>query len=306
MSHAYIFSGPEHVGKLIIAKKLAKSFFCAEMRAGEKIFEDVCETCISCIQIEKDQHKNVFFLDTEHTITSKKEIRKDIPIDDIRELKHQFSLSSGDGARRMVIINEAEKLSDYAVNALLKLLEEPPEKSLFILITAHEELLLSTIFSRAPRIQFGLVAEEKLVSYARAEGLNESRARDAARLACKRPGVLVRLCQDKGFFEAMGRKAGFMDRMLRSSIPDIFRAAEKIAEDPVARRDAVWFLFAALRKAFILKATEGDAISFLDSIKKIDHMQYCMETTNVNSRLALEALFMEAKKVYYRNRPIFS
>lgn len=295
LAHAYLFLGPEHTGKLRLAKALAQSFFC-EKKPDR--FEGVCGECAACRWVAENRHPNVFFVDTKHTLVSEKEARKDIPIDDIRELKRQFALSGADGNWRVVIINEAEKLSDQAANAFLKLLEEPSPRSLFLLITAHEGLLLQTIRSRTQTVRFGLAGERELRAFAEKQGVQGERLENAVRFAEGRPEMLMRLCGDAAFFESTEKKAKFMDRLLRAPIPDVLRAAEKIAEDPEKKKDAVRFLFGALRNVLCRQQTAVQARVVLSVLKKADRIQYLMETTNVNPRLALDVLFLEARKVY--------
>lgn len=295
LAHAYLFAGPAQVGKLRLAKTLAASLFCAEKG---KRFEDACGKCPACMQVEECRHPNVFFLDTAHTLVSKKETRREIPIDDIRELKRQFALSGSFGGEtakwRVVIINEAEKLNDASASSFLKLLEEPSPSSLFLLVTAHEDLLLETIRSRAQVMHFGLLGEDDLLAFAKACDINTLRLESAVRLAAGRPEILARIARDEGVFESLEKKAKFMDRMLRAPIPDILRAAEKIAEDPEKVKEAIWFLFAALRGALYKNGTSEVAAV----LKKTDRIQYLLETTNVNPRLALDVLFLEARRVY--------
>ena len=123
LPHAYLFHGPEHVGKLTIALMLAQSFFCPEVSKDD--MRSVCGTCQSCQAIANYRHPSIFFLDTAHTLVSKKENRKEIPIEDIRELKRILSFAPQGNQWRLAIINEAEKMSTEAANAFLKLLEEP-------------------------------------------------------------------------------------------------------------------------------------------------------------------------------------
>ncbi|MBI2056089.1 MAG: hypothetical protein HYT37_01810 [Candidatus Sungbacteria bacterium] len=295
LAHAYLFSGPEGAGKLRIANTLAKSFFCDKKQDR---FESACERCVPCMQIEEHRHGNTFFLDTKHALVSEKEKRKDIPIEDIRELKRQFALSGPNGEWRVVIVNEAEKLNGESASAFLKLLEEPAPYSLFLLVTAHEGLLMETIRSRAQSVRFGLVGKEDLLFFAEKAGLSGARLERAVWLAEGRPEVLTRLCADSAFFESAEKKAKFMDQILRAPIPDILRAAERIAEDPEKKKDAVRFLFVALRNMLYRQDAAPRIKTLVSVLKKADRIQYLMETTNVNPRLALDVLFLEARRVY--------
>ena len=196
MAHAHLFFGPEHVGKLVIAKMVAKALFCPHAKGG---LMNVCHKCEACQKIEKNMHPEVIFLDTEHTLVSKKETRKDIPIDDIRELKRVLSFAPHGAAWRVVIINEAEKMSAEAANAFLKILEEPGDLTLIILITSSRELLLPTILSRTQQIGFSLVSDEILKKFLEREKKYGESHEEMLKIAGGRAGVLMRMREEKTF-----------------------------------------------------------------------------------------------------------
>lgn len=151
LAHAYLFYGPEGIGKFEVAKMIAKSFYCEE---AKKLPSDVCNKCSQCRLIDSTAHPQVVLLSPESTLVSKKDKRKDIPIEDIRELKHRFSFAPQGESWRIAIIDHVDKMSLEAANSFLKLLEEPGRKTLFILVTAFPDLLPPTIVSRTQVIKF--------------------------------------------------------------------------------------------------------------------------------------------------------
>jgi DNA polymerase III gamma/tau subunit len=143
LAHAYLFYGPEGVGKCTVAREFA-----------EKLVKDPAQ---------------VIILTTEGS--------RDIPIDDIRELKRKLSFAPQADEWRVVIIDGVEHLSIPAANAFLKLLEEPGERTLLLLISSALELVLPTIRSRTQAIRFGMVPNMK----PKFEGLAElQKVRDAS------------------------------------------------------------------------------------------------------------------------------
>lgn len=265
LAHAYLFHGPESVGKFSVAK-----YF-----------------------IEKLNCPHPIMLDTESTLVSKKEKRKDIPIEDIRELKRLFSLSAPEGEWRIAIINEAEKLSPAAADAFLKLLEEPGEKTLFLLITSAPDLLPQTVFSRAQQIRFSEVPEKVISEFLAKKGVNGEVQKDILFLSAGRPGAAVRMLEDLDYLDAQKKLLRSVHDILRSGgVPEAFKFSEKVAPDDEKRRKVVEYII-RINRVGLLKA---DTASRLQTVRSLVRMAEILDTTNVNPRLALDAIFLEALK----------
>jgi DNA polymerase-3 subunit delta' len=154
LASSYLFLGPEASGKKMTAITLAKAANCLENSF------DPCERCISCLKIEKNQHPDV------HIITSLKENNlsesEAIKIEDIRQLQKDINLRPYEGKKKIFIIDNAHNLTAEASNALLKILEEPPAKSLIILISSKPALLFKTIISRCQILRFSWLSRIEL------------------------------------------------------------------------------------------------------------------------------------------------
>jgi DNA polymerase III subunit delta' len=143
----YLFSGPQGVGKKLIALGLAKIVNC------EKPGEEPCEECPSCKKIENSRHPDVHLIELEDD---------EIKIEFIRQLQREISFKAYEGKRKVFIIDNAHKLTAEASNALLKILEEPPKGSLMILISDKPSLLFKTIISRCKVVKFYPLKRAKL------------------------------------------------------------------------------------------------------------------------------------------------
>lgn len=299
LAHAYLFYGPEHVGKLTVAKWLAKKLHCD--KGG-------CEVCYDCRMIGSDSHPYVTLLDTEHTLLSKKvprlegrdggtmglaKERKEIPIDDIRELKRLFALTPAGGGWRAVIINEAEKMSTEAANAFLKLLEEPGSRALFILITEDRESVLPTIASRALPMRFSPLPDNAIRAFLETKVKDALLREDIVKFAAGRPGVAVGLAENKEAFLRERRLAAAVGAVCRGGTLAALRLSERIAEDRVRRGKAVEYLIRALRRDLREESSEKRGIS-VEKLKKVNYIAALLDTTNVNPRLALDAMFFAA------------
>jgi len=293
LPHAYLFHGPSHLGKLTIALALAQSFFCESAKKFD--IRSVCGQCTSCRAIAEFRYPAVMMLDTTHTLVSKKEMRKEIPIEDIRELKRIFSFTSQGSTMRLAIINEAEKMSEEASNAFLKLLEEPGAHTLLILITPNRDLLLPTIISRTQTIGFSPVGDAALGGILKEHAIASEEEEELLMLAAGRPGVLVELCRDPAY----AKEERTLLRDIRSAVQgrdmvSAFRISEKVSQDAALREKTISYIFIELRNALI---HASDTASIAEAIKRVSLIAHTMDSTNVNPRLGMDVMFLECMKL---------
>src|SRR5712671_4830310 len=160
VAHAYIFSGARGVGKTTTARVLAKALNCVKGPAAEP-----CNECDSCREIGLGSSLDVIEIDA----------ASNRGIDQIRELREMVRYAPAGGRYKVVILDEAHMLTDEASNALLKTLEEPPDKVIFVMATTEPENLAETIRSRSQHFHFRALSfteiVEALQSIASKEGL---------------------------------------------------------------------------------------------------------------------------------------
>jgi len=140
MHHAYLFAGLVGLGKTLVAKEFFKAVNCLKTPG------DPCDVCLSCKKAMSGNHPDLVL------VGNGKGGR--IKVDDIREMIRGIALKPFEARSRMVIIEPAEMLNIASANALLKNLEEPPESTIFVLISHKPDLLLPTIVSRCQMIRF--------------------------------------------------------------------------------------------------------------------------------------------------------
>ncbi len=145
LAHAYLFSGPRGVGKTSMARILAKALNC---RKTKKPTPQPCGKCESCTEVSEGSSLDVVEMDAaSHT-----------GVDDVRLLREGAIYATARDRFRVYIIDEAHMMSRSAFNALLKMLEEPPEHVKFVFATTEPERLPDTIVSRCQRFDFRRIA----------------------------------------------------------------------------------------------------------------------------------------------------
>ncbi len=144
LAHAYLFTGPEGVGKRLMALALVRAIFCSEGGCGD---------CVSCRKVDHFNHPDLHLLEPDGNA---------IKIEQVRTVQREFSYRPLEGSRKVCLVEKAEKMHPAAANALLKTLEEPTGDALFILLSAHPEQVLQTIRSRCQPLPFSRLPGEAL------------------------------------------------------------------------------------------------------------------------------------------------
>ncbi len=179
IGHAYLFTGPRGVGKTTTARILAKALNCAEGPTP-----DPCMECEACRRIAAGGHLDVLEIDG----------ASNRGIDEIRDLREKARYAAAEGGYKIYIIDEVHMLTREAFNALLKILEEPPERVIFIFATTEPRKVPATILSRCQRFDFRRIPSAVMGGYIKEEALKEgiSITPDALSLVCRASGGSMR------------------------------------------------------------------------------------------------------------------
>jgi DNA polymerase-3 subunit delta' len=232
VAHSYLFTGPESVGKSTAARVFAQALNCEAERE-----EAPCGRCRSCALIERGNHPDVRVLTISADIRGRQ--RSEISIDQIRQnpkkpretpppLIHDAYLKPGMGRHKVYIIDPADRMSEEASNAVLKVLEEPPPHVVLILVSSEPASLLPTIVSRCQQVAFHLVGTRAIEGKLRELGLDPQDAAAIARLSGGRIAWAIRASQRP---EVLAVRRALLDvcaGMIGSSLPAALRIAEEI------------------------------------------------------------------------------
>ncbi len=239
LASTFLFVGPAGIGKMMFARELAKALLCEQHHDTEML---ACDHCPACLQVAAESHPDL-------EIVSKPEDKSVIPIELLigdsdhrrREgLCHNISLTPFRGGRRIAIINDADFLNQEGANSLLKTLEEPPPRSVIILISASEQKQLPTIRSRCQVIRFRPLPEE-VVAEALLATASVATVEDARRLAKISEGSVARALEfadaaAADFRQTLVSHLGKSDWSPQQLVGAITAYVEEAGKDATARR----------------------------------------------------------------------
>jgi len=238
LHHAWLLTGPKGIGKATLAYRMAR-----KLLGGESLLSTALDIPASdeiAQRVEALTHGNLFVLRRPYD-TKLKRFRQDIPVDRVRQVAGFFQETAAEtGKWRVCIIDSADELNRNSENAILKLLEEPPINTLFILISSAPGRLLPTIRSRCMGLELRAVPDDQITTWLSEHGSGSPDLIDAAvRLSRGAPGKALALVQNadvvlrsiSDFFQSLGKTA-----------PDVDMAiAKRLAEKRhIISRDLFW------------------------------------------------------------------
>ncbi len=292
---SYLFSGPRGVGRALTAKAFIAALICPESRGKGT----PCGVCPDCRKIETSGHPDVIWI--------KPPKNKNIKIENIRAARDELNLKPFGSLFNACVIEDAHMMTREASNALLKILEEPPARSIIVLITNKKELLLETVISRCMEVRFRplTVPVTKELVMGAARGLGEDDALFLARFSQGSPGKALEMIEE-GVVDRKDALIRMVDGMIGERDPScmnwdqenkdllledlevllmFFRdialgkedAGEMVIDDDVIRSD----MFAFFRRSSV--------DSIYDIVERIIEMKWAL-MGNVNPKLVAQAL----------------
>jgi DNA polymerase-3 subunit delta' len=301
LRHAYLFAGPQGVGRRTLALRFAQAINCSQ--GAQK--RDFCGECRSCKLFESMEHPDL-------SIVQAEVVGGNLKVDQIRELQHSLYLTPYEADFRIAIILRFEEANQNAANALLKTLEEPPSQVVLMLTAQEPAALLPTIVSRCELIRLRPMSITNLANelrdYCR---IPDDQSKRLAHLSGGRPGYALKIQQEPGYLEKREAWVNEHNRLLTlnrverfSYIEDIYQDKEQV-EKILQVWSEVWRDILLLTSGSSTPLTNFDQLREIQSLaNQIDSNRACIMLDaidrtltlirkNVNTRLALEVLLLD-------------
>lgn len=291
---AYLFAGPEGVGKRFLAINFAKALNCL------KGSDDSCDACTSCRKIDNRNHPDVQVIEPSGNW---------LKIDQIRTMQRRASFRAMEGKYKVFIVLKAERMTDEAANSLLKTLEEPPSDTIFILIAVNVSMILPTILSRCQMFRFHRIPRETIVRALKERFLlSDTVATRIALLSGGKVETALKMAENPG--SVRGEE---IPKILREIEPlELFKTAEELSSNP----EKLDLLLTWYRDLMLVKEglppeeiTHPESWERLREISKripkrriLDSIRQIMRTRdmirhNVNAMLAMEVLCLRLREI---------
>lgn len=263
--HAFLFSGQSNLGKKTIAFELAS------LLLGDR----------------KKQHPDLILVEP---------LEKEIQIAQIRDLNWKLYLKPYSAPFKVAILDQAHLMNSEAQNCLLKTLEEPRGKTVLILIAESPELLLPTIVSRCEGIKFYQVGREIIQKYLKEQGIPDKEAKEISQISQGRPGVAVDFLANPQSVKDRAERIKELGGLLKSDLALRFQYAKKISQEPNLKEIlSIWLAYfrEELLNGLKLQKPAASLNKLKNILWKIQTTNSLLESTNINTKLALEILMLE-------------
>lgn len=303
--HAYLFDGPEGVGKERTAFGLAQALVCERRAEGSAEACGACSACTRAVPREPGAtplHPDVVLLERglydPATLGRKSPETQELSIDQVRTLVlARAAFGPHEGRAKVFIVRRAEEMSIAASNALLKTLEEPGAKTHFVLLSATPDALLPTTRSRTQRVRFGALPDAVVTELLVARGVDATRAKDIAALAGGSMAIASTLADP----EASAQREDFVARAMASlgattTGPALDLATDAKQADKIALAAYIEAFAAALAAEARKSAGAADRRADLAAARHalalaaIQHLD-----ANASNQLAMESMLLRMR-----------
>ncbi len=311
LHHAYLISGPAHVGKTTLAMQVAQAVNCTAD-------DPPCRACEACTRVGAGAHADVSTIKVDPEATEG--ARTVISIDAVKDLIASAHLKPYEGRTRVYIVQGADRLSQDAANALLKVLEEPPPDVLLLLLTDNPDGVLPTIRSRCQLIELRPLPVARVAELLRDEhGVGEEQAEMLARLSRGCVGWAIGASADESVLAEVHQRIERIADVIEGGLDVRFAYADALARryqlDRAAGREELFLWMRWLRDVLLIQQDQGARIVNLSWRETLERQASALTTgqltrwlrriaetvdvldRNANPRLALEALMLEAPAV---------
>ena len=277
VSHAYILSGEEGMGKKTLADAFAMTLLC------ERSDKEPCLQCHACKQMMSGNHPDVI------RVTHEKP--GSIGVDDIRtQINDTIYIKPYSSSYKIYLVDEAEKMTPQAQNALLKTIEEPPAYAAIMLMTTNQELFLPTILSRCIQLKLRPLKDTQVSDYLKETmGIPEEKADVFAAFARGNLGKAIHLASSEEFGLLYRQILNLLKNLKEMDISMLLDSIRKLQEDQLDLRECLDFMQLWYRDILMFKVTKDiNTLVFKDEYAKVSSL--CQKSSYEGLELILEAI----------------
>src|SRR5437763_6250448 len=237
--HAYLFTGPQHIGKALLAQRFAQTLLCTGGPDPHVAPLVPCNTCLSCRKVLHGNHPDI------HVITRAAD-KQFILIEQVRVLQSDSSRRTLEGRRNIFIILDAHEMNLQAANCLLKTLEEPEPDVVLLLTVPDAGLLLATILSRVQQVSMHLLTSSQIKNALEQHWeVDPQEAALLAALAAGRMGWAIQAVEDEDLLSERKAQLEALTKLPLVSKVQRFDIAQKLSTDADKARNVLelWLLW---------------------------------------------------------------
>ncbi len=244
VSHAYILSGDSGCGKKMLASLFAKTLQCSEGKS------DYCGKCTSCIQCDSNNQPDIKWISHEKPNT--------IGVEDVREqLVGDMQIKPYSSPYKIYIIDEANKLTVQAQNAILKTIEEPPAYGIIILLTTNADLFLPTILSRCIKLEVKPVKVKQVEEYLAGElDISDYKAKFAAAFSQGNIGRALKIAQSEEFVQLKDTLLHLVKYLGEMTFAELMQGVKSVVEYKLEIDDFLGMMAMWFRDVLVFKSTK--------------------------------------------------
>ena len=312
IGHAYLFSGDDGIGKRLMALRFAQALSCETPPSSSQ--PDSCGHCRACEQIDSGTYPDLLVIEPEQD-----KANPQIKIDRVREIERHVIYRPLLSARKICIIDDADRLNANAANAFLKTLEDPPEHSLFILVTSRPLRLLATVRSRCLTLRFSPAAPDQFEG---ALALKQATATEDARFLSRVCGNRIGVALRTDLSELRSRHDRFFDLCRSETLAHATAVLQQAEELSKAQPfpDVIDWLSHGLRDVLLMtlgtrqdlvlhqshipvleqiaaSLTPADVVELMDALQALEQAP----TQNLNLQLCLENFLFRFHRTIHRD-----
>lgn len=303
VSHAYILTGEKGMGKKSLANAFSLSLLC------EKGGTEPCLECHSCRQVLSGNHPDLIYVTHEKPAS--------IGVEDVRsQINDTMAVRPYNGGYKIYIVDEAEKMTVQAQNALLKTIEEPPAYGVILLLTSNEDAFLSTILSRCVQLKLKPLKDSVVKTYLEETmGVKEQDADVYTAFARGNLGKAIHLASSEDFKLMHSEMLYLLNHLKEMDIADILNFIRKLREEEIDLYECLDFMQLWYRDVLMFKVTKDvnllifkDQYTAINEISKnsgYDGLENILAAVdkarvrlnaNVNTELVLELMLLVMKE----------